>query len=236
MSPIVYIIGGIVAFLGLMALVIGSGITQPVAQNTVDVDHQTYILVGQVQQDVTNVGRGMLAMKNIKIDPSTVMFNGAPQYGTSGLPAAFVTTPGSTVVKQIFDPNHGKVSPAPTAPADAFATAAAASERVYFYQKNISLLNGTTQLGTSAAEILMVVPNVTAAVCLAWRQKLNNDALTTTPDTDVPSSGLSLAEWVGTAAKTATAVLNQGVPRMNDCLRTTDTTTSYVLYATIQVY
>lgn len=246
MNPLIAGILGAVALIGLLISVfLGGGSTS----TTSITPERASTLASGLLADFSQVRDAVASMSVNGVNAQQVAYNGTPQVGTTAVPAINDATTATLRARQMFSQTFGRL--APLSPnVDSFVPGSSTTS--YAFRTIPVQHSGTTNLGTSAAEVVMLAFNIQEPVCRQINRITAGDPITanlvagfasdanmTTAINGVtPTNDAAGTAFVNTAvAGTLTIPTSNGAPRATGCVGvgTAPGFTSYVAYQVLAV-
>lgn len=234
MNPIMYAIVGTIAVIGLlMVLFLGGGTANPKSVTP----EKANTLASSILADFSKVRDSVNAMQISGIASDDVVFNGTPPYSANNPSAVDESTP-ATAITQVFSHNYGRLG-AVTPTDEIFRSGVSSAQRVYLYRRMV-VSDGTTNVGTTSADILMMAVGIVLDVCQQVNRTTGATAINATPTAlsvttatitsgSTPQLSNSSNKAGQTVAGTFTVPSLNGSPRSTGCVIDSGAT-DYIAY------
>lgn len=175
MNPIMYAIVGTIAVIGLlMVLFLGGGTANPKSVTP----EKANTLASSILADFSKVRDSVNAMQISGVASDDVVFNGTPAYSANNPSAVDESTPATAII-QVFSPNYGRLG-AVTPTDEVFRSGISSAQRVYIYRRMVAN-NGTINIGTASADVIMMAVGVVLDVCQQINRTTGATAMNAAP-------------------------------------------------------
>ncbi len=219
MNPVsLAILSAVGALAVLMSLFLGTTSTTPSVSQ-----ERANALASSILSDFTQTRDAVQSMQVVGVSPNAVTYNGAQSFGASN-PAA-IDDANALNYTQVFSTTFGRMS-ARTPNPDVFNSTVAAAERIYIFRRAVVQGTGAVNVGTGAADVVMMVVGLQDIVCQHINKIIAGDSIADT----ISSSALAAASITGGATPaltnsgasasigTFTVENSNGSPRTSGCV------------------